>query len=139
MIMATIEYRKLFRANVCVMVKYKSLAQPKIEGATFSKNLSSTGLSVIIKERFKEGDGIVLEIFLSEKDKPIISKSKIVWQRLCTYIPKSQLRYYSTGIHFVQMSSQDAIKTSDFITDVLRRQKENEDKAIIDKIESLKF
>ncbi len=135
--MATIEYRKLFRAHVCLKVMYKAVKDLKIEGVSFSRNISSTGISLIILDSLKEGDELALEIFIPQETKPVTARGKIVWQRLCTYLPQSKKRYYSTGIHFLDMASEDAIKTSDFIGEVLRKQKEEEDKTIIEKIESI--
>ena len=135
--MATIEYRRLFRANVCLKVSYKRVKEPKIVGITFSKNISSSGINVVILDCLKEGDELVLGIFLTEATKPIVARGKVIWQRPCTYQPKSNKKYYSTGLNFLEMAPDDAIKTSDFIGDVLRKQKESEDKAIIDKIEGL--
>jgi c-di-GMP-binding flagellar brake protein YcgR len=136
--MSTIEYRKLFRANICLKVKYKTLKVPKVEGIAFTRNLSSTGVNVILAQKLKEGDELGLEIFLGQEVNLVVAKGTIIWQRLCTYQPKSQKRYYSAGIHFSEMSPDDAIKASDFITDTLRKQKEDEDRIIIEKMEGLR-
>lgn len=135
--MATIEYRKLFRANVNLKVNYKIASQPKAAGTTFSRNLSSIGINILIPEKLKEEEKLDLEIFLTESSKPVKAVGKAVWQSQCSYQPKSQRRYYSTGIHFLEMNSDDAIITSDFIGEILRRQKAEEDKLIIEKIEGI--
>lgn len=135
--MATIEYRKLFRANINLKVNYKILQEPMSEGITFSRNLSSIGINIIIMEKLSEDDVLSLEIYLLPDSKPVAAKGKVVWQRLCTYQTESKRRYYSTGIHFLAMPPDDAIKTSDFIGEILRKQKEEEDRTIIEKIESL--
>ncbi len=135
--MATIEYRKLFRANVCLRIHYSVLKPPHKKGITFSRNISSTGINVIILDSLSESDELNLEIFFPNDPKPVVAKGKVIWQRACSYQPKSPKKYYSTGIHFMEMAAEDAIKTSDFIGDVLRIQKESEDKSIIEKIEGL--
>ncbi len=135
--MSTIEYRKLFRANVSLQLNYQTIKEPKIEGVTFSRNLSSTGLNVILLDKIKEGEELALEIFLPQEAKAVIAKGRIIWQRPCSYQPESKRRYYSTGIHILEMASGDAIKTSDFISETLRKQKENEDREIVERIEKL--
>jgi c-di-GMP-binding flagellar brake protein YcgR len=132
----TFEYRKLFRVNIVLKVEYKTLKVPILSGVAFSKNMSSTGMNIVMSHKLERNAELALQIYIPDSNKPITATGIIVWQSECSYTPKSRKKYYSCGIKFSQMQPEQAIITSDFVRDVLRQQSEEEIKKIIDMIEN---
>jgi len=133
--MGTFEQRKLTRADVLLKVTYKTVGGPRLEGFSFSRNISTIGINIIIPDKLNKDTELELQVYLPEKEKPIISKGKVIWQVVCPYLPSSKRRYYSIGVQFSHMISDDAIKTSDFVKNILRKQSDTWTKKIIEKIE----
>ena len=137
-ILGTFEQRKLIRADTVVKVIYKTIGKSQLEGLTFSRNVSTTGICIIVDKKLSKDTEIELQVYLSHKEPPIIAKGKIVWQVKCLYIPTSKKQYYSVGVLFTDMSTDHAIAASDFVKDVLREQSDVQMQALIEKIESQK-
>jgi hypothetical protein len=136
--MPTFELRKLIRAEVILKVTYKTLHRPLLKGVAFSKNLGPTGMNVIMADRLRKSVELELEIYFPDSDEPILAKGKVIWQSRCSYVPESGREYYLSGIQFNYMSPEHAIKTSDFVKDILRKKSYNQVKEIITKIENLR-
>ena len=135
--MSTIEYRKLFRADITVELRYKLKSEPLLEYKGLSKNLGATGLQMVIDKRMDKDVLIDLEINLPNT-KPIHFAGSIVWQVKCDYVPESKTVYYSTRVKFLQASSKDVITVSDFITDILKKGAADREKEIIENLEKTK-
>ncbi len=136
--MPTFEYRKLFRANIILKVEYHSLADSKIRGVAFSKNISPIGLNIVIADKLEKNSELELKIHIAEGKKPIYAKGKVVWHQECPPVYKSENKYYSCGIQCDYMSSDDAISTSDFVRDIVKKQSESQIREIISRIEKIK-
>jgi hypothetical protein len=135
--MSTFEYRKLFRANIVLKVKYKTISESIIEGVAFSRNISSIGINLITADKFEENTELELQVYLYENKKPIFARGKIIWVSECSYVPKSKKRYYSCGIQCTYMSTEDAVSTSDFVREVLKKESYKQIKKIIGKLEHI--
>lgn len=136
--MGTFEFRKLFRADAVVRVDYKTTSGPLCSGVSFSKNLSQTGINIIIPDRIDKDTELKMEIHIANSGKPVQAKGKIVWQSPCKYVPKSGKKYYTTGVQIIDMSSEDAIRESDFVRNFLVKRSEEQNKEIVERIEHLK-
>ena len=137
-IMPTFEYRKLFRANIILKVEYHSLKEPKINGIAFSKNISPTGMSIIMADNLEKNSEVELQIYIKEGTKPIYARGKVIWLQECPKVSKSKKKYYSCGIQCDYMSSQDAVSTSDFVRDIVKEQSESQIREIISRLEKIK-
>ena len=136
--MSTIEYRKLFRADIVVEVKYNLKSSPLIQHIGFSKNLSATGLQMVVDQKIDKEALLELELFVPGNKASLHFTGNIVWQVECEYIPKSGTNYYSTRVRFLKASSKDVISLSDFITVVLKNKAIETEKKIIEEIEKRK-
>jgi c-di-GMP-binding flagellar brake protein YcgR len=134
--MPTFEFRKLFRTDIILKIEYKTLKKPLLGGIAFSKNISSTGINIVMAQEFTKGTELEITIYLSENE-TVVAKGTIVWQSACAYIPPSKIEYNSTGIQFSYMSNEDAIRTSDFVREILKKHSEQENQEIIQRIENL--
>ena len=134
--MATFEYRKLFRADVVVTVEYKTLQEPILSGVACTKNLSQTGLSLIMPDKLAKDRKIELEIHIGG-DNPIHVEAIILWQNPCNVTSKKGLTYYLTGLQIIDMAPDDAIRESDFVRDFLVEKSEELNIEIIKKLEEL--
>ena len=136
--MPTFEYRKLFRVNVALKVEYRTLKEPILGGVAFSKNMSSTGINIVMPHKLDKNAELDLKIHIPKSKKPVIARGNIIWQSECDYTPSSKKKYYSCGVKFSQMHPQEAIVASDFVREVLKKQSDEENKKIIDLIEKQK-
>jgi len=134
--MGTFEHRKLIRANIVLKVIYKTMSKPQLEGFAFSKDLSTTGINIIMPDKLKEATELELQIYFLREKEPIIAKGKVVWQAKCSYISNGKKQYYSTGVQFTDMSNEYAVKTSEFVKNILKKQSDVQTQKIIDKIEN---
>ena len=133
--MPTFEFRKLLRANTVVKVTYKRVGGVSGEGLAYSKNVSSTGINIIMPDKVEKGEKLELHIFTPQSEDPVLATAKIIWQAECPYVPQSRKKYYSTGMQFDYMSSDDAIKTSDFVRVILKQQSAERIRKIIEMLE----
>ncbi len=136
--MTTFEYRKFFRADIVVRVRYKTTKGPRLSGVAFSKNLSQTGLCIVTADKLFRNTELELKIYVDDRGKPLTASGLVIWQSECSFVPESKRKYYVTGVQIRDMSPDDAIKGSDFVRDFLIRKSEEENKTIIEKLESLK-
>ena len=136
--MGTFEFRKLFRADAVVRVDYKTTSGPLCAGVSFSKNLSQTGINIIIPEKMDKDLELKMKIYIENSGNPVEAKGKIVWQSPCKYVPKSGKKYYTTGVQIIDMSSEDAIRESDFVRNFLVNRSEEQNKDIVERIEHLR-
>jgi len=132
--MSTIEYRKLFRADIVLNLRYHIKSAPLIEYKALSKNLSATGLQMIGDKLLDKETILELEIILPNT-KPLYFLGSVVWQIKCDYTPPSKKNYYSTRVRFLHASSKDVIIISDFITNILKQCAADREKEIIDSLE----
>ena len=116
-------------------VRYGTKAPPVFEGIAFSRNLSSVGVNIVMPHQLIKGTGLELNIHLPGTDETVFAKGKVVWQAECSYVPQSGKKYYSTGIQFYYMSTDDAIKSSDCVRDILKKNSDEQTRAIIDLLE----
>ena len=133
--MSTFEYRKLLRASAMIKVVYRTIKEPVLQETVFSKNISCISMAVITTKELEKDRELLIEIYINEHKEPVAVKGKVVWQSKCSHVPKSQRQFYLTAIIFTDMSTDDAIRTSDFVREILRRHSEAENKRIIDMIE----
>jgi len=132
--MSTIEYRKLFRADITVEVRWKFKSSPDKEYFGLSKNLSATGMQMIIDRKTEKDALVQMDIHIPGETKSIQFTGSVVWQVECDYAPKGKV-YYSTRVKFLQASSKDIILISDFITNILKKQTSEREKEIIDNLD----
>lgn len=133
----TFEHRKLYRADIILKVDYKTVKAPLVKGTAFTKNISSTGLNVIMPHGLSEGTKIDFKIYIKGDSKAVSGEGEILWSEKCSFKPDSNREYYSAGVLIDDMSSEDAILESDFVREILVRKSMEETIEIIKKLESL--
>ena len=133
--MATFEYRKLFRADAVVKVEFSKVAEPECKGMGYSKNMSQTGLNILTDKSIEKGDWIDLTVHIADPGGPVKAKGVVVWQSECSFVPESKRKYYSMGVQIIEMSSEDAIRESDYVKDYLVKKSEEQDVEIVKKLE----
>ena len=135
--MSTFEYRKLLRASVVLKVTYRTVKKPVFQETVFSKNISCVSIAIINTRIFQKDTEVLLEIYPSAHQQPILAKGRVKWQSKCSYTPKSGRQFYVTVVVFSEMLPDDVIRTSDFVKDILLQRSQEEETRIIDKIEEM--
>ena len=135
--MATFEYRKLFRADAVVKIEFFKTGEPECKGMGYSKNMSQTGLNILTSKAIEKGAGLDLNVHIDDPGGPVKAKGVVLWRSECSFVPKSKRKYYSMGVQITEMSSEDAIRESDYVKDYLVKKSEEQSMEIIEKLEEL--
>ncbi|MBF0494440.1 MAG: PilZ domain-containing protein [Candidatus Omnitrophica bacterium] len=133
--MPTFEYRKYYRADAVLKVKYRTIKEPVISGVAFSKNISSVGISMLTSASFEKGAELELNVYLKEGERPLFAKGKVLWLIPCQVGAKKNKKYYTVGVQIYEMSPEHAIMQSDFVKDVITAQSDEESRTIIKNLE----
>jgi c-di-GMP-binding flagellar brake protein YcgR len=134
--MPTFEFRKLYRVDIALKVEYRTQEEPFVEGVGLSKNLSSTGVNIVTADRLEEGTALELRVYFpSGGQQPLTARGVVEWLAECSFIPLSGKKYYTVAVHFSNMSTEDAIRGSDFVQNTLKEQSEERNREIIEKLE----
>jgi len=132
----TFEHRKFYRAEVILKVGYKTTREPLVQGIAFSKNISCTGVNIIMADELEKNTELELKIYVSAAGAPITARGRLLWQILCPSAPGDKRAYYSSGLQIYDMSSEDMIKASDFVTDITVKISSEQNRKIIEKLET---
>ena len=133
--MGTIEQRRLFRAETFTKVLYETVKSPSVKGEGLTLDISSIGIHMVCTNSLEAGAELLLKFFIEGRKSPVPTLARVVWQRKCDYVPESQKSYYTTGLTLLEMSPQDAVETSDFISIIARKHQISCEKKAVDKIE----
>ena len=136
--MPTIEHRKLFRARIAVQIAYETLSKPVVNGVFLTTDVSSSGACVIGTKKLELDTDLKLNIFFQEGANPVAASGKIIWKKQCQYVPQSKHVYYAYGLRFLEMTPSDAIKTSDYVYEMVRASHEMEERETIQQLEKIK-
>ncbi len=105
------ERRRYIRLDASLVVRYKILHGKLSEDQTLSKNISSGGICVPLKERIPTGVHLDMEINLPTEKQPIKLIGEVVWQK---EIPNER-GGLDTGIRYVKINILDRQKITNYI------------------------
>ena len=134
--MPTFELRKLYRADVVLKVEYQTLDEPVIIGMGYTKNMSSSGFSLINTDQLEKDVKLGVLIYFNDSGNVLKVQSKVLWQIECSHVPKSGNKYYVTGLKISHIIPSDALKQSEFIEKMVKDQSEERNIEVIEKLEN---
>jgi Tfp pilus assembly protein PilZ len=113
------EKRGFPRVNVTCKISVVSGDRPLVLNS-HTENLGAGGVRVIIEEKIDYNKAIDLELFLSDREKPLKCKGKVVW---VNEIKPTEIkpRLFDTGIQFMEMSDPDRKQIRDFVNTVISK------------------
>jgi c-di-GMP-binding flagellar brake protein YcgR len=111
----TEEQRRHTRLESVLPLKYKNLRKSAVSPiGSLTRNISEGGVCFESSEFISLACRMVVEISLPTVPKPIKAISKVAWIRK---IPSSE--QYELGNQFLEMSKEDKVQITNFVTNVL--------------------
>ena len=109
------ERRKFPRLNLAVDINYSLLQkEPSLEVEVQSKNISAGGICLIVYEKLKIGDSLVLVINLPDGEHPIQVKGIIKW--IGEFILSADNKNsWDVGVEFKGIKEADREKLSKYV------------------------
>lgn len=98
-----IERRKCPRINISCDVTVV-FAERILVFHAHTENLGCAGIKVVLEEKLREGLAVGIELFPSNKQKPLECKGQIKWVRQKNKTEEKK-HSFETGINFLDMSS----------------------------------
>lgn len=113
-----INQRKFPRVSYkCLIRVAKAGHEEVIE--TFTENIGSGGICVVLEKNFGLFETVAMEIFLDEAISSIKCHGTIVWVVKRHPVSKSELERYDTGIEFRDISDVDRESITRLVQDIL--------------------
>ncbi len=131
-------FRKHIRACVSLKVDYKILGELEIEGSTLSKDLSTSGINILVREGLEGKPLAELKIYLPSVAEAICVNGRMLWQKEVDHAA-SKRRYFATGMEFTEMRSIDKNELVKCVIGNLKKESEEADAKLIDRIESMNW
>ena len=106
------EKRKFVRLEAPIQVKYRISAKSNTQNKSLGKDISVSGVRMLVGEKMIPGTQLDLEINIPEYDKIIFATGEIVWQE--ETLIKQEVTH-ETGLKFVKIASEDQDKIGKYI------------------------
>jgi c-di-GMP-binding flagellar brake protein YcgR len=110
------ERRKFIRLDTSVKIRYKVLMPIDNQNNTNSRDLSTGGVKIEVKEPIKPNTVLWLEIDLPSEADPLQAKGEVVWQEKISNAENSR---YEMGIKFLEMDLNDRNKLNKYLFSLL--------------------
>ena len=102
------ERRQAQRLNASVFVKYSIEKKPHIKLAGHTKDVSSSGMGLVVNEKLYEGTLLLLEFELPELKNAVCAEGKVVWVKGdLADRNKTGKREFQAGIQFLNIKADD--------------------------------
>jgi len=112
------ERRKYVRLETCLKVVCSRAAVSDAPAVTvYCRNISAGGMLLPLKEKLISGTKLKLEIYLPGEGRPLKIIAEVVWQQE-SLVSDTADRY--TGLKFIDITSHDMRRLTDYIIDCLR-------------------
>jgi|GEM_PF-641230 c-di-GMP-binding flagellar brake protein YcgR len=113
------ERRKYLRLGSALNAKYSVLSKEEESRKTeaVTKDISAGGIRIFLKEAFKPGTKLHLEISLPDESAPVNFIAEVVWQQEVKDGNKSEM---DTGLKYIEVSTIDRQKLTKHILDCLK-------------------
>ena len=115
-----IEKRKFVRFDVQTKVNVQIQSEQKgkvssVKVSGISKNFSVEGASFISDRKLEPGSKLKLEIFLSQRSKPVHLKGQIMWSRPLNLPDGKEI--YETGVKIATVEKSDEARFIKYVCD----------------------
>ncbi len=110
------ERRKFVRLDTSVKIRYKILMSNDNQNNTNTRDLSTGGVKIEVKEPIKANTVLWLEIDLPTEADPLQAKGEVVWQEK---ISTSENISYEMGIKFLEMDLNDRNRLNKYLFSLL--------------------
>ena len=117
--------RKFPRVNYpCLVVIDKNNATLEDAMLTHTENVSSGGISVILKKNFKMFSTVDIELDLLDLDHHIKCKGKVMWSVRRKQTESKRPNHYDVGLEFVDLEKKEHNRIEDIINKLSQHKKQ---------------
>jgi c-di-GMP-binding flagellar brake protein YcgR len=100
-----IDKRKYIRLNACIGASYRvKKIKNKVETAVLVKNIGGGGLRLQVKEDFRAGDLLELEVQIPHLEQPIQTTAEVVW---FSHFKSKDRDLKEAGVRFRDIDAKD--------------------------------
>ena len=100
------------RINISLPTSYEAMGlNKKVFGNTISKDISETGIKLILKEFYPPKTNFLLKISLGDINKIIETIAQTIWS---SNIQFSNI--YHNGLHFIELNTKNKNLLSEYLT-----------------------
>ena len=108
-------------------VRYKCLIKLSRSGKeatieTYTENIGSGGICVVLNEKCKLFENVTLEIFMDGDKNPLLCEGSVVWIVKRHPMKKSEKVQYDTGIEFKNITEDDRERIEQLVQNILDSQ-----------------
>ncbi len=113
------ERRVNVRIAAILRIRYSIVKRPGQNKDSFSKNISAGGILMQLNEKLSAPTLLFLEIFLPNKERPVMAEGEVVWVKEILQMDERGRRIFDTGVKFVSVDSKDKEKLDNHIKNLL--------------------
>lgn len=113
-----INQRKFPRVNYKCLIRVSKSGREEIID-TFTENIGSGGICVVLEKDFGLFERVKLEIFLGDELSPITCEGSIVWVVKRHATTKQERDRFDTGIEFQDILDDDRDRINRLVQDIL--------------------
>ena len=108
------ERRRYVRLNSAVDIKYSTLEEEPAEKLkTKTRNISAGGICIIADEKLETDSVLVLSVFLSAEQNPVIAKGRVAWIKPFEIGKEGQ--HFDVGVEFIEIGQEDRKKIEQYV------------------------
>ncbi len=111
------ERRQAVRLEIPLEVKYTCAPTNNHTHVSITKNVSGSGVQLLIYEKLNLGDTIDVELSLNDKEHLFLTKGQIVWLQdaTCKANQQEEKRSFLVGVKFIDLKPSEEKRLSRFI------------------------
>ena len=114
------ESRKFVRIEWPVVIKYKTIEEPRAQDQIVGKDISEGGARFIVYERLMKGTKLDIQLEVPFDSMPIFVKGLIVWIRK---LGEENAQTFEVGVSFIEVDPRDQKRFKTYINEEIRRRK----------------
>lgn len=111
------ENRRFVRIEWPVVVKYKTIEEPRTQDQIVGKDISEGGARFIIYERLMKGTKLDMQLEVPFDSMPIFAKGEVMWIKK---IGEENARTFEVGVVFRQVDSKDQKRLKMYIENEIK-------------------
>lgn len=108
--------KRVSRRVRCSVAEYSIAGQDGGKEAAFIKDISLTGVCLVVIGKISIGTILSVKIYLPHIYMPLKISGDVIWAECSDYFKGGRRRHYDVGVEFRDISSHDKKLLQDYIT-----------------------
>jgi len=111
------EERRRFPRIPAAFVEYSTIEETSFKKHSFTENVSSVGICILVSEEVKINTPLSFKITLPDSEQPIEAKGVVVWVKKSSFLDVKGRKHFDLGVEFVEMGERDRQRISQYISE----------------------